>query len=121
MSHLIRCALVGVVVPTLTSLSYWASAGTLFIGTDTSAFNGLSTRYLFKATASGPNFVSEAAIPLNFPLNGIANEPGFLHAGDPFTNTLRPIDTNGNQITSSTGGFPNACRNEEQMVAATAP
>ena len=107
MRHLIRCTLVGVVALTLTSLSNWASAGTLFIGTDTSVFNGLSTSYLFKATVSGPNFVSEAAIPLNFPLNGIGDGPGFLYAGDPTTNTLRTIDYNGNLITSVTGGFPN--------------
>lgn len=94
-----------------------ATAGTLFIGTDTEEFNGLSASYLFKATVSGPNFVSETAIPLDFALNGIGDGPGFLYAGDPNTNGFRTIDYNGNLLTSTTGGFPNSCCNEEMQFS----
>ena len=117
MRHLMRCTLTGLVALALTGLSNWASAGTLFIGTDTEEFDGLTTSYLFKAVVSGPNFVSETAIPLNFPLNGIGDGPGFLYAGDPSTNTLRTIDYNGNLLTSTAGGFPSTCCNEEMQFA----
>ena len=117
MRHLMRCTLAGLVALALGGLSNWANAGTLFIGTDTEEFGGLTTSYLFKAVVSGPNFVSEAAIPLNFPLNGIGDGPGFLYAGDPSTNTLRTIDYNGNLLTSTAGGFPSTCCNEEMQFA----
>lgn len=117
MSHLMRCTLAGVAALTLTGFCNWASAGTLFIGTDTEEFGALSTSYLFKATVSGPNFVSQTAIPLNFPLNGIGDGPGFLYAGDPNTNGFRTIDYNGNLLTSTTGGFPSTCCNEEMQFA----
>ncbi len=119
MRHLMRCTLAGLVALALGGLSNWASAGTLFIGTDTEEFEigGLTTSYLFKAVVSGPNFVSETAIPLKFPLNGIGDGPGFLYAGDPSTNTLRTIDYNGNLLTSTAGGFPSTCCNEEMQFA----
>lgn len=94
-----------------------ASAGTLFIGTDTEEFGGLSTSYLIKATVSGANFVSQQNISLNYPLNGLGDGPGFLYSGDPLTNTLRTIDYNGGLLTSVTGGFPNTCCNEEMQFA----
>lgn len=94
-----------------------ASAGTLFIGTDTFVFNGAPTNYLMKATVNGANFVSQTNIPLNFPLNGLGDGPGFLYTGDPDTNTLRTIDYNGNLLTSVTGGFPGSCCNEEMQFA----
>lgn len=104
-------------VVALASSAAPAFAGTLFIGTDTEEFNGAATSYLFKATVSGPNFVSETAIPLSFPLNGIGDGPGFLYAGDPNTNGFRTIDYSGNLLTSTTGGFPNFCCNEEMQFA----
>ncbi len=97
-----------------TSLS---SAGTLFIGTDTEEFNGLSTSFLFTATVSGPNFISETATPLDFPLNGIGDGPGFLYSGDPTTNGFRTISYTGNLLTSTSGGFPNSCCNEEMQFS----
>ena len=90
-----------------------ATAGTLFIGTDTFVFNGAPTNYLMKATVNGANFVSQTNIPLAFPLNGLGDGPGFLYSGDPDTNTLRTIDYNGNLLTSVTAGFPSSCCNEE--------
>jgi hypothetical protein len=97
------------------SLATSASAGTLFMGTDTEEFNGLSTSFLIVATTNGANFVSQFAIPLNYPLNGLGDGPGFLYAGDPESNTLRTIDYNGNLLTSVTAGFPNSCCNEEMQ------
>ncbi|MGE5824047.1 MAG: YncE family protein [Bacteroidota bacterium] len=94
-----------------------AFGGTLFIGTDTEEFQGLPASYLFKATVSGPNFVSEAAIPLTFPLNGIGDGPGFLYAGDPNTNGFRTVGYDGGLLTSTTGGFPSECCNEEMQFA----
>jgi len=94
-----------------------AFGGTLFIGTDTEEFQDVGTSYLFKATVNGPNFVSESAITLNYPLNGIGDGPGFLYAGDPNTNGFRTIDYNGGLITSTTGGFPDSCCNEEMQFS----
>ena len=107
---------VGVVALALMAIPLPARAtGTLFIGTDTEEFNGASASYLFKATVNGPNLVSEISVPLNFPLNGLGDGPGFLYSGDPNTNTLRTIDYNGNLLTSTTAGFPNTCCNEEMQ------
>jgi hypothetical protein len=93
-----------------------AATGTLFIGTDTEEFNNASVSYLFKAIVNGPNLVSESSIPLNFPLNGLGDGPGFLYSGDPNTNTLRTIDYSGNLLTSTAAGFPNnTCCNEEMQ------
>ena len=94
-----------------------ASAGTLFIGTDTEEFNFLNASYLMKVTVNGANFVSQQNIPLDFPLNGLGDGPGFLYSGDPLTNTLRTVDYNGGLLTSVTGGFPNSCCNEEMQFA----
>ena len=113
--HLALRSLLRLAVASLACSAGTAFGGTLFIGTDTEEFNGTATSYLFKATVSGANFVSETAIPLNYPLNGIGDGPGFLYAGDPKTNNYRTIDYNGNLLTSTTGGFPNSCCNEEMQ------
>lgn len=91
-------------------------AGTLFIGTDTSEFQG-APNFLMKADVNGPNFVSQTNIPLGFPLNGLGDGPGFLYAGDPDSNTLNTVDYNGNLLTSVTAGFPDFCCNEEMQFA----
>jgi hypothetical protein len=101
----------------LAGMTTAASAGILFIGTDTEEFNGLSTGYLIRATVSGASFVSQTNIPLNYPLNGLGDGPGFLYSGDPNSNTLRTIDYNGNLLTSVTAGFANACCNEEMQFS----
>lgn len=94
-----------------------ASAGTLFIGTDTEEFEALGQSWLVKATVSGANYVSQTNIPLNFNLNGLGDGPGFLYAGEPNVNTLRTIDYNGGLLTSVVAGFPNNCCNEEMQFA----
>ncbi len=94
----------------------FAAPATLFIGTDTNFFNGVPSS-LVKATVDGANFVSQITIPLDFPLNGLGDGPGFLYAGDPGSNTLRTIDYNGNLLTSIPAGFPNTRFNEEMQFA----
>ena len=93
----------------------YASAGILFVGTDTEEFENFAGSYLMKVTVNGANFVSQQNIPLNFNLNGLGDGPGFLYAGEPNQNTLRTIDYNGNLLTSTSGGFPNSCCNEEMQ------
>ena len=102
----------------LGGLAATAAAGTLYIGTDTEEFGGATASYLAVATVNGANFVSEAKIPLNYPLNGIGDGPGFLYAGDPLTNTLRTIKYDGTLLTSVSAGFANNCCNEEMQFSA---
>ncbi len=92
----------------------FAAPATLFIGTDNDFFNGLPSS-LVKATVDGATFISQTTIPLNYPLNGLGDGPGFLYAGDPGSNTLRTIDYDGNLLTSITAGFPNSLFNEEMQ------
>ena len=110
--HLQYAALLGLALTSTTAL-----AGTLFIGTDNEEFTNTGTSFLVKATVSGPSFVSQINIPLNFNLNGLGDGPGFLYAGEPDANTLRTIDYNGNLLTSVTGGFANFCCNEEMQFS----
>jgi PEP-CTERM motif-containing protein len=117
MNRFTRYVLISLSAVTFAGATSLSTAGTLFIGTDTEEFNGLSTSFLFKATVSGPNFISEAAIPLDFPLNGIGDGPGFLYSGDPNTNGFRTVSYGGSLLTSTTGGFPNSCCNEEMQFA----
>lgn len=101
----------------LGALASDASAGTLFMGTDTEEFNGVEVSYLMVATVSGANFVSQTNIQLAYPLNGLGDGPGFLYAGDPNTNTLRTIAYDGTLLSSVAAGFGNSCCNEEMQFA----
>jgi hypothetical protein len=112
-----RVLAAGVGALSLVFMTTAASAGTLFMGTDTEEFDGLGTSYLMKATVNGANFVSQTNIVLSYPLNGLGDGPGFLYAGDPTSNTLRTIDYSGNLLTSVTAGFQDHCCNEEMQFS----
>lgn len=90
--------------------------GVLFAGTDEEDFaEGLPDR-LGRFTTVGPTVTGGAVIPLDYFLNGMANGPGFLYAGDALSNTLRTIDYDGTLLTSIAAGFPTGCCNEEMLA-----
>lgn len=98
--------------------------GTLFVGTDTEEFNGITPDRLGRFTTVGPSIGGGGIIDLDFPLNGLANGDGFLYAGDPLSNTLRKIDYSGNLITSISAGFSPCglsedCKNEDMVFDGT--
>ena len=116
MQHVIsRLVALASVISGLVLAPTFATAGTLFVGTDTEEFNGFPGSFLMKVTVNGANFVSQTNIPLRFNLNGLGDGPGFLFAGEPSNNTFNTIDYNGNLLTSTTGGFPSTCCNEEMQ------
>jgi len=91
--------------------------GTLFIGTDEEDFLGILPDRLGKFATTGPVIGPGAIIPLDYPLNGMANGGGFLYAGDALSSQLRTIDYNGNLLTDILAGFASGCCNEEMVVA----
>lgn len=93
--------------------------GTLFIGTDTEEFNGILPDRLGRFTTMGASVTGGAILPLDYPLNGMANGGGFLYAGDALSSTLRKIDYDGNLLSSVAAGFPAGCCNEDMVVVGT--
>lgn len=89
--------------------------GVLFAGTDEEDFAEALPDRLGRFTTVGPTVTGGAVIPLDYFLNGMANGPGFLYAGDALSNTLRTIDYDGTLLTSIAAGFPTGCCNEEML------
>lgn len=91
--------------------------GTLYMGTDTEEFNSVLPDRLARYATIGASIGAGVIIPLDYPLNGMANAGGFLYAGDALSSTLRRIDYDGNLLSAIAAGFDAGCCNEDMVVA----
>ena len=88
-------------------LTVTARPGTLFIASDEEDFTGVSPDRIGRFVTSGKTVTSSSIVNTNngdgsFAINGLADAGGFLFTGDPFTNTLRKVDYDGNLLGSMT-------------------
>jgi hypothetical protein len=88
------------------------------VGTDTFAFNSLPSE-LAKVTITGATGSAPTILTPSYYVNGLAEGPGFLYAGDPLSNTLRTIDYAGNSLSTVPAGFPSFCCNEDMTFDGT--
>jgi PEP-CTERM motif-containing protein len=108
-----RTFLTAVLMTCLAASPAWAS-GILFVGSDYEEFVlGTSTDRIAKLTTSGTTVGSTTILNTLYNVNGIASNGSILFLGNPNTNEFRTADFNGNQLSLTTGGFPNSCCNED--------